>query len=108
MEQYRYSVDVYDTGGIPPYEKAFVYSSPRKKYNVEQDWSLEALAEACAEDFLYDHDGWDHPAWNNNQGSLLFYIWTSEHTFVKFDIWLEYLPSFIAQRVDDEECEIKI
>lgn len=96
MEQYRYSVDYYS--GEISYDTAHVYTPVRQKYNTERDWSLESLAEDCADDWFYNHDGWDVKSWAGAREPLTFYIWLSENHYQKFEIWVEVVPQFSAYK----------
>ncbi len=94
MTEYRYTTYEDET-----YERSWVYVPPSWQtsgYDLTDEWDLANLAEACADDYHSNHDGWEHRSWNDGSGSVTFYIWTSETTKVRYDVWLEYQPHFSA------------
>lgn len=63
-------------------------------YKHESDWSeenLEYVAEDCAEDYHYNHDGWE------DRWPLDFELWNHEGKFLgKFEVNREAVPEFNA------------
>ena len=93
---YRYSVYEDDS-----YEDAYYlhcYDWQDLKYDLEDEFDLQDLAEKCADDFYSNHDGWEYSGWNNGSYLQPFYIWTSETTKVKFEVQCEFTPEFHAYR----------
>jgi len=92
---HRYSVDENES-----YEEAFLLSVndwERSSFDLDDDWDAENLAEKCAEDYRDNHDGWERVAWNNSSKSLEIWLWKNETEKIKFDVYLEFVPSYSAR-----------
>lgn len=60
---------------------------------------LEYLAEEAAEDFFYNHDGWECKDWPRN-----FYFWDSNEDYIGMvSIEQEARPVFLASFVHEDE-----
>ncbi len=94
--EYKYTVDESDTYADSYF--LYRYDWQTAKYDLDDEFDLQYLAEVCAEDFHSNHDGWDYSAWNNGRDSMPFFIWTSETTKVRFDVSVEYEPRFHAHK----------
>lgn len=70
----------------------FKFNTPSYGFDFNDDGAAEAIAEECAEDFFYNHDGWES-AWKNGEKTL-FEIFTSPETSVDVYVYMEMLPSF--------------
>jgi hypothetical protein len=99
--KYRYSVE-----SPGEYDDAYtlrIYDWQIANYDLEDKYDLETLAEACAEDYHSNRDGWECRSWNNGNEPLNVYIWTSETTNVHYEVWLEYSPRFSARKAESDE-----
>jgi len=72
---------------------------PEDAFEIEDRWGIErgldidkeAIARDAAEDYFYNHDGWDD-SWPQ-----VFTFWSEDHVeLFQADIELDYIPSFSA------------
>lgn len=93
--QYKYSVDE------ECYNDAYslhLYDWERQDYDLEDDWDLEFLAEKCAENYRDFHDGWEISSWNRGDEPIQLWIWKNENESIKFEIWLEFNPTYSVRK----------
>ncbi len=95
---YRYST--YDDAEFDTAYTLRVYDWKNPKYDHDDEYDLGYLAEACAEDYYSNHDGWEHRSWTSGSDSITFYIWLDENTKVVYDVYLEFQPSFSAHKAE--------
>lgn len=92
---YKYSV--YETDDYDDAFYLYRYDWQTSNYDLTDEWDLESLAEECAKDYHFNHDGWEDRSWNNSQDTKAFWIWIDENTKKKFEVELEYEPRFSAR-----------
>lgn len=84
---------------LDPTGDEHLFEVEHRKVDDIDDWEWESLAEECAEDYLHNHDGWEHTSWHMDP--MEFWIYDENKKFIgKFDVQLEYNPSFYARRVN--------
>jgi hypothetical protein len=93
MYEYRYTVDENNDG----YDDAFVIRK-RLATAFDAEWDLQSLATDCAEDYFYNHDGWDYRSWTNGNTHIDLTIWEDENTEHTFEINVEYEPRFLVRK----------
>ena len=74
-----------------------LFEIEHRKVDDIDEWEWESLAETCADDYLSNHDGWEHRSWQNGD-PMEFWLYENGQLVGKFDVYLEYVPSFHARR----------
>ena len=94
-----YSVDE------PDYDDSIeleVYDWKRTDFDLEDDWDIEIVAEACADHYAEYCDGWERTRWRNGNDPLIIYIWKNPEESIKMEVYCEFEPSYTAYKVEDE------
>lgn len=82
-----------------PTGEEYLFEVEYRKIDDTDEWEWESLLEECAEDYLHNHDGWEHTSWHMDP--MEFWIYDENKKFIdKFVVYLEYRPSFAATRVN--------
>lgn len=84
----------------PLFEDAYelmTYDWNTRVYDLDDDWDLEFLAEACAEDYTHNHDGWEHKSWMEGYEELVFYIWKDKDTKIPVRLTAEPTVKYHAE-----------
>lgn len=70
-----------------------------RKVDAIDEWEFEMLVEAMADDYLYNHDGWEHRSWPSS--AMEFWLYDENKALIaKYMVSLEYEPTFSARRVN--------
>jgi hypothetical protein len=100
LKTYYYIPNIWDHDELDV-EDAYEFKSNRDIVAVNyghryDDFELTWLVEEMAKDYLIKHDGWEiSNTWRGNERE--FAVWDSDKTFIgKFDVLLEYEPTFTA------------
>lgn len=74
---------------------------PEAKFNGEpDDGELGEIAEACAEDDHYNHDGWE-----GDKDEREIHLWRDGVLHSSYTVTVEYSPSFSAERAASQQQE---
>lgn len=86
---YQYSV--YEKA---PEENRYTIKSARL-YDLNDSWDIELVAQDAADDFYFEHDGWEVKSW-----PIIFHIWAPDDRYLgEFSVDMEMLPHFTACKV---------
>ncbi len=70
-----------------------------RKVDAIDEWEFEMLVEAMADDYLHNHDGWEHRSWPSS--AMEFWLYDENKALIaKYMVSLEYEPTFSARRVN--------
>lgn len=95
---YRYSR--YDDAEYDDAIKLKVYDWDLKycNFDAENEFDIEDLAKMCAVDYFHNHEGYVIRSWTDGD-PLDIYIWIDENTKLKYEVYMEYEPTFRAAKV---------
>lgn len=96
---YHYYCNSWDQ--LEPTGEEYLFDIEHRKVDDIDEWEWEMLAQACAEDYLHNHDGWEHKSWCGGGDPMEFWLYDENKVMIgKFDVYLEYEPTFSATRVN--------
>ena len=102
MKTYYYIPNIWERDELDV-EDALEFKSDRDIEAVNaghkyDDFEVTWLVEEMAEDYVSNHDGWEiSNSWHGSERE--FAVWDSNKEFIgKFDVLLEYEPTFTAWR----------
>jgi GH43 family beta-xylosidase len=102
MKTYYYIPNICDRDELGV-ENAYEFKSHRDIESVDvwhkyDDLELSWLVEDMADDYVRNHDGWEIClSWQGEYRE--FAVWDTDKTFIgKFDVMMEYTPTFTAWR----------
>jgi hypothetical protein len=96
---YFYSVEDNNDDHFEDAYELWAYDWNIRRYDLDDDLDIQHLAEACADDFVSNHDGWECSSWLNGNHEKLFYIWKDSTTKIAVRIYAEPTVHFNA-RID--------
>lgn len=93
--KFYYYFDRYNNEDPSNFEKHNCYEVTFHK--LHNEWDYEDLAEECARDFFYEHDGWEYRDWQGNE--RFFFLYKEDMTFLgKYSVSMDIEPVFMASR----------
>lgn len=85
---------------LEPDGNEYLFEVDHRKIDDIDEWEWESLAETCAEDYYSNHDGWEHRSWPQGDPMEFWVYDESKKMIGKFDVYLEFEPTFSARRVN--------
>ncbi len=100
MKTFYYYPNIFDRE-TPDIEYAYAFSSNHDIHAVNggyDEWEVAWMVEEMAKDFFHGRDGWEiADSWHGD--SRTFAVWDDNKNLIgKFDVYLEYEPTFQASR----------
>lgn len=107
MKTYYYIPNVWDKDDLTV-DNALEFNSDRDIRSVNggyDKWEVDWLVGEMAEDYYDNHDGWEIAnSWSG--GYLKFVVWNDQKELIgKFEVLLEFQPTFTAHKLTDEKVE---